>query len=47
MGKDHLTAATSDTSTKQIINNFQNCNTVTVGDDVNNKCKKSNLSQER
>ena len=45
MAKEQLTAAPSDTSTKQIFENFQNC--ITVSDDVNNQCKeKSNLSPE-
>ena len=47
VAKEQLTAAPSDTSIKQNIKNFQNCNTVTVSDDVNNnQCKKSNLSHE-
>ena len=47
VAKEQLTAATSDTSTKYNIKNFQNCNTVTVSDDVNNnQCKKSNLSHK-
>ena len=36
VAKEQLTAAPSDTSTKQNIKNFQNCNTVTVSDNVNN-----------
>ena len=45
VAKEQLTAAPSDTSTKQIFENFQNCNN--VSDDVNNQCKeKSNLSPE-
>ena len=47
VAKEQLTAAPSDTSTKQNIKNFQNCNTVTVSDNVNNnQYKKSNLSHE-
>ena len=43
--KDQLTAAPSDTSTKQIFENFQNFNT--ISDNINNHCKeKSNLSPE-
>ena len=42
--KEQLTAALSDTCTNQNIENFQNCNT--VSDDVNNQCKKNNLSPE-
>ena len=41
MAKEQLTAESSDTSTKQIIENFQNCDI--VSDDVNNHFKKSNL----
>ena len=45
MAKEQVTVAPSDTSTKQIFENFQNCNT--VSDDVNNQRKeKSNLSLE-
>ena len=45
MAKEQLTAAPSDTSTKQIFENYQNCNT--VSGKVNNQCKeKSNLSPE-
>ena len=45
MAKEQVTAAPSDTSTKQIFENYQNCNT--VSDKVNNQCKeKSNLSPE-
>ena len=45
VAKEQLTAAPSDTSTKQIFENFQNCNT--VSDNINNQCKeKSNLSPE-
>ena len=45
VAKEQLIAAPSDTSTKQIFENFQNCNT--VSDDVNNQRKeKSNLSPE-
>ena len=47
VAKEQLTAAPSDTSTKQNIKNFQNCNTVTVSDNVNNnQYKKSNLYHE-
>ena len=47
MAKEQITAAPSDTSTKQNIKNFQNCNIVTVSDDANNnQCRKSNLSHE-
>ena len=43
--KDQLTAAPSDTSAKQIFENFQNFNT--ISDNINNHCKeKSNLSPE-
>ena len=38
MAKEQLTAAPSDTFTKQNIENFQNCNT--FKEDVNNQCKK-------
>ena len=45
MAKEKLTAAPSDTSTKQIFENFKNC--ITVSDNINNHCKeKSNLSPE-
>ena len=45
VAKEQLTAAPSDTSTKQIFENIQNCNT--VSDKINNQCKeKSNLSRE-
>ena len=45
VAKEQLTVTPSDTSTKQILENFQNCNT--ASDDVNNHCKeKSNLSPE-
>ena len=44
MAKELLTAVPSDTFTKQNIENFQNCNT--FSEDVNNQCKKSNLSPE-
>ena len=37
MAKEQLTAAPSETSTKQIFENFQNC--ITASDDVNNQCK--------
>ena len=44
--KDQLTAAPSDTSTKQIFENFQNFNT--VSDNINNHCKeKSNYHLKR
>ena len=39
MVKEKLAAAPSDTSRKQNIENFQNCNT--ASDDVNNQCKKA------
>ena len=39
MAKEQLTAAPSDTFTKQNIENFQNCNT--FKEDVNNQCKKT------
>ena len=42
MAKEQWTVA--DTSTKQNLENFQNCNT--VSDDVKSQCKKSNLSPE-
>ena len=43
MAKEQVTSW--DTSTKQICENFQDCNT--VSDAVNNQCKeKSNLSPE-
>ena len=41
-----LTAAPSATSTKQYIENFRNCNTITVSDCANNQCQKNNLSPE-
>ena len=45
VAKEQLIAAPSDTSTKQIFENFQNCNT--VSDNINNQCKeKSNLPPE-
>ena len=47
LAKEQLTAAPSDTSTKQNIKNLQNCNTVIVSDEVNNnQCRLSNLSHE-
>ena len=46
MAKEQLTVTPSDTSAKQNIANFQNCNSVIVSDDVNNQCKKDNLSHE-
>ena len=39
VAKEKLKAAPSDTSAKQNIENFQNCDT--VSDDVNNQCNKS------
>ena len=45
VAKEQLTAAPSDTSTKQIFENFQNCNTASAN--INNQCKeKRNLSPE-
>ena len=45
VAKEQLTATPSDTYTKKIFENFQNCNT--VSDNINNQCKeKSNLSPE-
>ena len=45
VAKEQLTATPSDTSTKQMFENFQNCNT--VKDNINNQCKeKINLSPE-
>ena len=44
MLKEQITAAPSGTYTKQNIEKFQNCNT--VSDDFNNQNKKSNLSPE-
>ena len=45
VAKEQLTAAPSDTSTKQIFENIQNFNT--VSDNINNQCKEeSNLSSE-
>ena len=46
MANKQITAAPSDTSTKQYIENFQNCNTITVSGDVNNQCKKNDFSPE-
>ena len=44
MVKEQITAAPSGTYTKQNIEKFQNCDT--VSDDFNNQNKKSNLSPE-
>ena len=45
VAKEQLTVAPSDTSTKQMFQDFQNCNT--VSDNINSQCKeKSNLSPE-
>ena len=44
VAKEKSTAAASDIFTKQIIENFQNCDT--VSDDVNNQWNKSSLSLE-
>ena len=45
VAKEQLIATPSNTSTKQIFENFQNCKT--VSDNINNKCKeKSNSSPE-
>ena len=45
VAKEKLIAAPSDTSTKQIFENFKNC--ITISDNINNHCKeKSNLSPE-
>ena len=46
VAKEQLTVTPSDTSTKQIFENFQNCNT--ASDDVSNHCKeKSNYHLKR
>ena len=47
IAKEQLTAALSDTSAKQNIENFQNCNTVTVSDEVNYQCKVQQQEQEK
>ena len=45
VAKEQLIATPSNTSTKQIFENFQNCKT--VSDNIDNKCKeKSNSSPE-
>ena len=45
MVKEQLTAAPSDTSTKQNIENFQNCNI--VSDDVSSNAKKAKYRLKR